>query len=61
MKYYKVTLDNGEELFHESKNALTNEELLKEMQEVATLSPAEVDDVMDIEEIDEEEYEMYAI
>ena len=61
MRYYKVTLDNGEELFHESKTSLTNDELLTDMQEVATLSPAEVEDVKDIEEIDEEEYEMYAI
>jgi len=61
MRYYKVTLADGEELFHESKSSLTNDELLTEMQEVATLSPAEVEDVKDIEEIDEEEYEMYAI
>jgi hypothetical protein len=56
MKYYKVTLDNGEELFHESKTSLSNEQLLKEMQEMATLSPTEIDDVQDVEEIDEDEY-----
>jgi hypothetical protein len=61
MRYYKVTLENGEELYHESKTSLDNEELLAQMQEQATLSPAEVDDVQDIEEIDEEEYEMCAI
>ena len=61
MRYYKVTLENGEELVHESKTSLSNEQLLAQMQEVATLSPAEVDDVRDIEEIDEEEYEMMAI
>jgi hypothetical protein len=61
MRYYKVTLENGEELVHESKTSLTNEELLAQMQEQATLSPAEVDEIQDIEEIDEEEYEMMAI
>jgi hypothetical protein len=61
MRYYKVTLQNGEELVHESKTSLTNEELLAQMQEQATLSPAEVDEIQDIEEIDEEEYEMMAI
>jgi hypothetical protein len=58
MRYYKVTLQNGEELFHESKNSLTNERLLAEMQEVATLSPVEVEDVQDIDEITEDDYEM---
>jgi hypothetical protein len=58
MRYYKVTLENGEELLHESKKSLTNERLLAEMQEVATLSPVEVEDVQDIDEITEEEYEM---
>jgi len=61
MRYYKVTLENGEELVHESKTSLTNEELLTQMQEQATLSPAEVDEVRDIDEIDEEEYELIAI
>jgi len=61
MRYYKVTLENGEELVHESKTSLDNEQLLAQMQEQATLSPAEVDEVREIEEIDEEEYEMIAI
>lgn len=58
MRYYKVTLENGEELLHESKNSLTNARLLEEMQEVATLSSVEVGDVQDIDEITEDEYEM---
>jgi hypothetical protein len=61
MRYYKVTLENGEELFHESKSALTNEELLSEMQEQATLSPVEIEDVSEIDEINEDDYEMYAV
>ena len=61
MKYYKVTLDNGDQLYHESKSSLDNEELIEQMLEQATLSPAETEDVESIEEIDEEEYEMYAI
>jgi len=61
MRYYKVTLDNGDQLYHESKSSLDNEELIEQMLEQATLSPAETEDVESIEEIDEEEYEMYAI
>lgn len=61
MRYYKVTLENGEELFHESKRSLSEEEVVEEMLEEATLSPVERDDVIDIDEITEEEYEECAI
>jgi hypothetical protein len=61
MKYYKVTLENGDELFYESKSSITEQEVIQGMLEEATLSPVETEDVESIKEIDEEEYEMYAI
>jgi len=61
MRYYKVILENGDELYHESKTSLDNDELIEQMLEQATLSPTETEDVESIEEIDEEEYEMYAV
>jgi hypothetical protein len=57
MKYYKVTLENGDELFLESKKGLTDKQVIEAMVEEATLSPAETDDVDDVEQITEEEYE----
>lgn len=57
MKYYRVTLNNGDELFHESKVSLSNKEILAAMQDEATLSPADLDEINDIDQITEEEYE----
>jgi len=57
MKYYKVTLENGEELFLESKQSLSEQEVIDGMLEEATLSPVETDSVETIDEITEEEYE----
>ena len=57
MKYYKVTLQNGDQLYHESKNSLDPEELMEQMQEQSTLSPVEADEIESIEEITEDEYE----
>lgn len=57
MKYYRVTLNTGEELYHESKVSLTNKEIIAAMQEEASLSPAEVDEINDIDQVTEEEYE----
>ena len=57
MKYYKVILDNGEELYHESKVPLSQDQLMEALQFEAKLSPVEVDEVVDHEEIEEEEYE----
>ena len=57
MKYYKVILDNGEELYHESKVPLSHDQLMEALQFEAKLSPVEVDEVVDHEEIQEEEYE----
>jgi hypothetical protein len=61
MKYYKVTLENGEELFLESKQSLSEDDVIAGMIEEATLSPVEADEVVDIDEITEDEYEQYAI
>ena len=57
MKYYKVILENRDEIFHESKVPLSNDQLVEALQFEAKLSPVEVDEVVDHEEIDEEEYE----
>jgi len=57
MKYYKVILDNGDELYHESKVPLSHDQLIEALQFEAKLSPVEVDEVIDHEEIEEEEYE----
>ena len=57
MKYYKVILDNGDELYHESKVPLSQDQLMEALQFEAKLSPVEVDEVVDHEEIEEEEYE----
>lgn len=60
MKYYKVTLANGDSMAYESKRSLSDEELLNAMTEEAILSPVEREDVEDIQQIKEEEYEEYA-
>ena len=57
MKYYKVILDNRDELYHESKVPLSHDQLIEALQFEAKLSPVEVDEVVDHEEIGEEEYE----
>lgn len=57
MKYYKVTLTNGESLAYESKSSLSDEQVLDAMIEEAILSPVERDEVTDIEPISEDEYE----
>ena len=61
MKYYKVILENGEELFLESKQSLSEDDVIAGMIEEATLSPVEADEVIDIDEITEDEYEQYAL
>jgi hypothetical protein len=60
MKYYKVTLTNGDTLAYESKSSLSDENLLDAMIEEALLSPVDRDEVTDIEPISEEEYEEYS-
>jgi hypothetical protein len=61
MKYYKATMQNGDELFLESKQSLTEDEVIAGMLEEATISPVETDEVVEIDEITEDEYEQYAL
>ena len=43
MKYYRVKLSTGDELYHESKRSLSEDELLEALIAEAQLSPVDRD------------------
>lgn len=56
MRYYKVTLTNGDVLYHEAKGALSDGKVLRELAEKNELDSADAPGA-EVEEITEEEYE----
>jgi hypothetical protein len=57
MKYYRVKLYTGDELYHESKHSLSEDELLEALIAEAQLSPVDRDEVELVEDLSEDEYE----
>ena len=57
MKYYKVTLSNGDSLYHESKRSLSDSAVLRELLDLGEMDSADVDDDTAVELVSEEEYE----
>jgi hypothetical protein len=57
MKYYRVKLSTGDELYHESKRSLSEDELLEALIAEAQLSPVDRDEVELVEDLSEDEYE----
>jgi hypothetical protein len=57
MKYYKVTLSNGDTLYHESKRSLSDSAVIRELVDFGEIDPADVDDETEVDQITEDEYE----
>ena len=57
MKYYRVKLSTGDELYHESKRSLSEDELLEALIAEAQLSPVDRDEVEEVQDLSEDEYE----
>jgi hypothetical protein len=56
MRYYKITLENGENLYYESKGGLSDSRILRDLVDQGDLDPIDAP-TSEVEEINEEEYE----